>query len=134
MKHRIFYGAVLTIACAVSAAFGAEWRLIGKTPGGSTCFVNVSSIRNNYGTISAWIKERYDKPRHPGNGEVVQAVYERETNIQNRTWWIGIGDNYSKIGEYIVKMTDFSTKPSIPDTMDETITDFLVDWCTLHNI
>jgi len=79
--------------------------------------------------ISAWIKELYDKPRHVNNGDVVKAIYDRETLINTKNWHIAVGAKYSQTGEEIEKITDFSSKPSTPDTVEEAITNFLIDYC-----
>jgi len=129
MKSYHFLIAVMFMAFSASTSFGADWKLIGKSATGSTYYVDTSTIRCNFGMISAWIKELYDKPRHVNNGDVVKAIYDRETLINTKNWHIAVGAKYSQTGEEIEKITDFSSKPSTPDTVEEAITNFLIDYC-----
>lgn len=130
MKPYRFLIVVMFMTFSASTSFGADWKLIGKSASGSTFYVDTSTIRCNFGMISAWIKEAYDKPHHGNNGDVVKAIYNRETLINTRSWHIAIGAKYSQGGEEIEKIKDFSSKPSTPDTIEETITNFLIDYCT----
>ena len=129
MKFRGFFGAIIFLFLLTSTASGTEWEFVGKSTVGISYYVDVSTIRNNYGIISAWIKEHYENPRQTDSGKVTEAMYERETTIKSGSWHIGTGARYSESGDEIEKMTDFSSKPSTPGTIEETITSFLVDWC-----